>query len=84
MDKSEVSNAEEIKNMIKVRNELGWGNINNFIKWANPGGNRDSLVLHWKQKLENLIQSRNALGWGKVNEFIKQQNPDGVRDSLLR
>ena len=84
MDKSEVSSAEEIKNMIKVRNELGWGKINDFIKWLNPGGKRDSLILQRKQEVENLIQSRNALGWGEINEFIKQQNPGGFRPSLLR
>ena len=74
MDKSEVSNAEEIKNMLKVRNELGGGNINNFIKW----------VVQWKQVMENVIRSRNALGWGKINEFIKRENPGGFRPSLLR
>ena len=84
MDKSEVSNAEEIKNMIKVRNELGWGAINNFIKWLNPDGLHDSLVLQWRQEMQNLITSRKELGWGDIDEFIKKHNPEGCRPSLLR
>ena len=86
MDKSEVSSVEEIKNMIKVRNELGWGTINDLMKWLNPGGNRDSLICAWRQRqeIEYLIKSRNALGWGEINEFIKSYNPGGLRDSLLR
>ena len=82
MDKSEVSNAEEIKNMIKVRNELGWQEINNLIQWLNPGGLCASLVTY--QTRDILAESRNALGWEIINEFIKQQNPGGLRDSLLR
>ena len=84
MDKPEVSSAEEVKKMLKVRNELGWGMINNFIKWLNPEGKRDSLIVQWRLEVENLIESRSALGWEIINEFIKQQNPNGVRPSLLR
>ena len=75
MDKPEVSSAEEVKKMIKVRNELGWQEINDFITWLNPDGLRASLMSHWTQDI--LLESRHALGWGIINEFIKQQNPGG-------
>ena len=84
MDKPEESNVQEVKQMLKVRNELGWDKINNFIKWLNPEGKQDSLIVQWRLEVENLIELRDALGWGGINEFIKQQNPDGLRPSLLR
>ena len=84
MDKSEESSAQEVKKMLKVRNELGWGMINNFIKWLNPGGLRDSLILPRTQVAAKILESRNVLGWGTINEFIKKHNPGGLRDSLLR
>ena len=39
------SKEEEAKIMLQVkkRNELGWGVINDLIKWLNPGGQRTSL-----------------------------------------
>ena len=82
MDEPEVSSAEEVKNMIKVRNELGWREINDFITWLNPGGLRASLMSHGTRDI--LSESRHALEWGIINEFIKQQNPGGLRNSLLR
>ena len=84
MNKQEESSAEEIKKMLQVRNELGWGVINNFITWLNPGGSRDSLTSTRTQEVKIMLESRNVLGWGVINEFIKWHNPRGVRDSLLR
>ena len=84
MNKQEESSAKETKKMLQVRNELGWGVINDIIKWLNPGGLRDSLTSPRTQEVKNLLESHNALGWGVINEFIKWHNPGGIRDSLLR
>ena len=78
MDKPEVSNDQEIKNMIKVRNELGWQEINDFITWLNPGGLRDSL---WGFSTRDILSGS---GWAGIDEFIKQRNESGTRPSLLR
>ena len=84
MAKQEVSNAEEVKNMIKVRHELGWDKINDFIKWINPEGKADSLVAQWRREVENLYEPRPDLGWEGNHEFIKRHNPNGDRTLLIR
>ena len=72
MDKPEVSNAEEIRKIIKVRNNnLGWRKINDFITWLNPGGLRASL---WGPMTQDILaDARHALGWGIIDEFIKSE-----------
>ena len=83
---AEQASVEERKQQVQVRNALGWGKINALIKWLNPGGERNSLILPWMWDFEfdYMVRTRNALGWGKINEFIKTVNPCGQRDSLSR